>query len=225
MAPDIRIGYVHSGHVTQAFHHSIAVAIAEDRKRHLAGEITGSPENIAESRCDVVQQFLDDYREPWLWFIDTDIVFSPDTHLRLLEAADPKERPIMSAMYYSQWQGRDGSEVAPVWATWRDDELKPVKAVLEGRTIVRIAAVGMGCCLVHRRVLETVGERFKVDPWPWFSHEVIETPKGNRRLGEDYTFCMRALECGFPIHGVTHVVGHRKTVQLDDTWVREAVAA
>lgn len=220
--PDVCIGYVHAGVVHEKFMRSVLAALAKDKGEHLGAIISASPANIAESRCDVVQMFLDDHAEDWLWFIDTDIVFDPGTHLRLLEAADPVERPIVSAVYYAEWT--DDGTVAPVWAVWRDDELKPVSSVPEDMELVRLAGVGMGCCLIHRTVLERMRAESK-DPWPWFGHDAINTAKGVKRLGEDFTFCLRALRAGFPIYGINHTVGHRKTVLLDESKVREAVAA
>lgn len=219
--PDVAIGYVHPGLVHEKFMRGILAALSADRGQHLSTLISACPAGIAESRCDVVAEFLDEHDEEWLWFLDTDTIVSPDTHLKLLDAADPKERPIVSAIYYSEWATGD---LAPVWAVWRDDELKPVAEIPEGMEFVRLAGVGMGCCLIHRSVLEKLREDSK-DPWPWFGHDAINTSKGVKRLGEDFTFCLRAIRAGFSIWGVNHTVGHRKYVIYDESNVREAVAA
>lgn len=220
MPDKISIGYVDTGKVDTAWFRCVLAALNHDRGKHLGNVLGVSPANIAESRCDVVRRFLDS-DDDWLWFLDTDIVFPVDTHERLLEVADKDERPIVTAAYFADWTGNGG--ISPVWALPRDEEMKPI-AEMPDRAI-RLASCGTGCILIHRTVFEKIlaHDKFGKDPWPWFSHEIVQTTDGLRRLGEDYTFCIRAAECGFEIVGIPLVVGHRKTVVLDESWIRETV--
>lgn len=222
MPDKVVIGYVHPGKVDNAWFRCILAALNADRGKHLGKVLGVFPSNIAESRCDVVRLFLEEGDEDWLWFIDTDIVFPADTHLQLLEAADPVHRPIVTAAYMSDWTG--SGDITPVWTLPRDEEMKPVAEMPD--RVVQLASCGAGCLLVHRNVFEKIAahEQFGKDPWPWFSHEIVQTRQGLKRLGEDYTFCVRALECGFPIVGIPLVVGHRKVVVLDESWLKREVA-
>lgn len=207
--PDVLVGYVHTGEVAEQWMRSLFGVFNHDQNRHLQDFVSGYPDNIAESRCDVVEQFLARTEYEWLWFIDTDIVFPPDTLDRLLEVADPKDRPIVTAAYW-----RDYSEGGRwlVWKVFHDDRLRVVAEMPDD--LLRISVCGMGCVLIHRCVLERIGDEFKDDPWPWFGHDVMNTHEGPRRLGEDYTFCARAAKCEFPIYGAPIPVEHRKVTTL-----------
>ena len=50
-------------------------------------------------------QFLAGGREPWLWMLDTDIVFGPALLLRLAETADTQSRPLLSGLYFTTTAG------------------------------------------------------------------------------------------------------------------------
>jgi len=60
---------------------------------------------IAAARNRVVEQWLTDPASTWLWMLDTDMTFTPDTLDRLLDAADPVERPIVGGLCFAG--GRD----------------------------------------------------------------------------------------------------------------------
>jgi GT2 family glycosyltransferase len=129
---------------------------------------------IARARNLVVERFLSSDAE-FLWFVDTDIVFDTRVPRDLIA----QHRPIVSAHYLGQ--NIDGTTFN-VASVIEDDELKRVEE-LEGLT--KVEAVGMGCCMIRRQVLETLGTG---DLWPF-----AELPG----LGEDVTFCMRAKDKGF----------------------------
>jgi Predicted glycosyltransferases len=63
----------------------------------------GTTGDIAGGRNDVVLDFLKS-DSPWLWWVDTDMGFEPDVVERLLEAADPVERPVVGGLCFSQRQ-------------------------------------------------------------------------------------------------------------------------
>lgn len=73
-------------------------------------------------------------------------------------------------------------------------------AAREGR-LEQVSDIGLGVCLVRRKVHEAVAS-------PYFAHAVTRT---GQPVGEDYYFCERALASGFEIwvdHGLSWEVGH-----------------
>src|SRR5690606_27756582 len=81
----------------------------------------------------------------------------------------------------------------------------------------QVGASGTGCVLIHRRVLEAVGERWATSPWPWFQYSpwLRTDPDTGEQipdvLGEDYTFFLRAQAEGFPCFVDTTIeAGHIK---------------
>ena len=189
----IAIGYVHPGWVTHEFMHSMmnlktrAIVIP---KR--SGPLISAPRN------EVVAFFLDETEATHLLFVDTDIRFDPSVPGRLLDA----RKPIVSAFY----RGRDGDDVFCVAVRRRPDGHFDRKLTLEPNTgVTRVDGVGMGCCLIERRVLEALPlgilRPFYEGPWD-----------KTDRVGEDIMFCLQAQEAGFQSWlDTTTVVGHVKT--------------
>jgi GT2 family glycosyltransferase len=166
--------------------------------------------SIARNTC--AEEFLTSGQE-WLWFVDTDTVFAPDVLPRLLALADPVQRPIVAAAV--PIGGRDPRErmqqVTGIpelfWAAYRSDEvggLRPLRVTDPVGECERVDAVGTGCVLIHRTVLEAIG------PGPF-----CELSAGNAVMGEDLAFCRRADALGIPVHVAGQVrVGHAKVVTL-----------
>jgi hypothetical protein len=81
-----------------------------------------------------------------------------------------------------------------------------------------VHATGAAFLLIHRSVLTKMGEIYRESPYPWFLEGSVY--KGTK-FGEDWAFCMRAIEAGFKIHVHTGVkIGHVKPQVLDeDAWL------
>src|SRR3954451_3931639 len=54
----------------------------------------------SEARNRVTAHFLDKTETEWLWWVDADMGFEPDTLTRLLDAADPDARPVVGALCF-----------------------------------------------------------------------------------------------------------------------------
>lgn len=205
------VAYLHPGSVRAEFMRSM-LDLARRTPDAVAGfiERRAGP-NLARWRNSVVRQFLDDTDAPWLWMVDSDMVFAPDTLGRMLAAADWAQRPILGALCFSETDSGeqfstmyelvedDGQPVFARYAQWPED------------SVVKVAATGTGCLLVHRRVFGAITRHKHDEVAPWFR----EVTFGRRLLGEDLTFCMRAQSAGIPVHVHTGVqVGHVKTTVL-----------
>lgn len=166
----------------------------------------------------------------WLLWIDTDIGFEPDALEKLLDAADPQERPIVGGLcfiegdYSHDLHGGLRSSLAPTLYDWAWVEPRsgmPGAYKMITRTewsddkVTRVGATGCGLLLTHRSVYERIAEWTAtqgpdVPPQIWF--ERIPGPDGER-CGEDVSFCLRAHQIGVPIlvhTGVTTT--HQKSV-------------
>ena len=101
--------------------------------------------NVAHGRNQIVRQFLDLPGKPdWLWFIDTDMDFGPDTLDRLVESADPVSRPILGGLCFALMKG-DAQEVVPTLYAWTDDDPPlPARATrLPAEGVHPVAATGI----------------------------------------------------------------------------------
>lgn len=210
------VGYVHGGTVRAEFAASMIEMVMTCATRIDTVLTLGSGPNISCARNKVVDDFLRRQKAPWLWMLDTDMVFAPDALDRLVAAADPAERPLLGALCYSQNDGaadpyptmyeitEDTPSGLPGFrrlGSWPDDQP------------VQVSATGAACLLMHRDALEKVAASSGDIAAPWFRESAIGAPLS--LMGEDLTFCLRAGVAGIPVHVHTGVqAGHMKPVML-----------
>jgi GT2 family glycosyltransferase len=77
--------------------------------------------------------------------------------------------------------------------------------------MMQVAGTGAACLLIHRTVLEKIGEKGPC----WFDN----MPAKDRKtwMGEDFSFCRRVREAGFPVHVYTGA----RTSHHKDVWFTE----
>jgi len=155
---------------------------------HIAVFPTSS--NIAENRNTITQVMLDSGAD-WVFYLDDDHILPQDILIRLLEA----DKPIISA-HYTQRQPPFG----PVLMQYELPTGGFLKKFLSPNEtgIIEVAAVGSGCLLVKREVIEALQPPYwtlgQLNPASW---------------GDDLHFCSRVRAAGFPIYcdlGAT--IGH-----------------
>ncbi|MDP3768186.1 MAG: hypothetical protein Q8S13_09235 [Dehalococcoidia bacterium] len=194
------LGYVHPGFVAEPFMASVLRCYARDIRghQHLRGTAEAHTSLIAYGRNIVVGEFLKAGDAEWLWMADTDIGFAPDALCQLVEAADPVERPIVAGLAFVSQHG----QIVANWARWDAERTALLPLVeLPSAVLSEIDGCGMAFTLIHRNVLEALlAEHGGRDPgWAWFGHDQVRS--GGIRLGEDYTFCLRAQRLGFKVWG------------------------
>ena len=157
------LAYVHPGTVTHTFMESVVKSLGRDRiQRTITGTlpIRFRPAGICDARNQGVRTFLATGAD-WLWFVDTDMGFTPDTLPRLLESADPQDRPVVGALCYGVREERsDGfggfrTRTFPTLYTWSDGDASLVEvSVFPEDQLVQVAGTGAACLLIHRTALE-----------------------------------------------------------------------
>lgn len=213
--------------------------------RHGGHMPMSSGANIVTARNKIVRAFLDDFpsKPEWLWFIDADMTFEPNILELLLESADAKERPIMGGLCFALMKG-EAQEIVPTLYGFTSDAM-PKMIRYNGYPqdqVVQVVGTGAACLLIHRSVLETMrdsrwdesdaelfaksnpGAPFPYQlgslryppPWPFFQETVTGANWGDS-MSEDLTFCLRAAQCGFPVHVDTRAkTGHVKPMVIDE---------
>ncbi len=161
-------------YVVAAFAQSLAMLQKKGHETAICFEI-GSL--VYESRNKLAKKAVEMGADYTMWF-DSDMVFQPDTMLKLLE----KNKDIVSGLYFRR--SPPFSLVAFGLCDvknrkWTD---QPVPTEL-----TTCGGVGFGCVLVKTDVLLEVAGKFGT----WF-----EPMNG---FGEDLSFCWRAKECGYEI--------------------------
>lgn len=121
----------------------------------------------------------------WVFWLDSDMTFAPDTLTRMLKTAQEKGIDILTGLYFrrvppyspvlfDKLEEKDG-----IW-TWTEFDKVP-------EDLFEIGGAGFGCILTKTSVFYDIQERFGT----------IFTPIGNH--GEDLAFCWRARMCGHKI--------------------------
>jgi len=226
----VTVAYVHPNEVTASWHQSLLSMVGWDlghagrvaRGGWLAMRCYGA-DGIPAARNKAVQQFLESDVE-WLFWIDTDMGFAPDTVDRLMEAADPVDRPIVAGLCFAQKQTKpDGmggwrTALAPTIYDWTTVPETGETGFLSRReypvnTLLRCAGTGSACILIHRSVFERLAESA---PGVWYDRVPNPTANG-RLLGEDLSFCLRAGALGLPVFVHTGV----RTTHFKPAWLGE----
>lgn len=230
------VAFVHSSEVSYSWHHSMIELIGWDitnRGRVMQGgyiSLRCGTDGLVEARNQAVREFLSEGKADWLFWIDTDMGFAPDTIDRLMEAADPVERPIVGGLCFSQREhqgdGMGGFRCSATptifdWAHVEDQQGFAVRWDYPANTVVKCAGTGSACVLIHRSVFERVAET--VGP-AWYNR--VPNPSTGQLVSEDLSFCMRAGALGIPVHVHTGVgTTHLKNVWLseEDYWRQRAI--
>jgi len=168
---------------------------------------------VASARNQITASFLDQTDAPWLWMVDTDMGFAPDTVTRLVAAADPQERPVVGGLCFALRREQGGplhaarSRIQPT--LYRYDEVDGevgFRSVADypRDQLVRVDGTGAACLLIHRGALQAVRDRCG-DAW----FDPATHPTGDngkpRWFSEDLSFCVRLAALGIPLHVDTRV--------------------
>jgi hypothetical protein len=163
---------------------------------------------IPEGRNECVRNFLDHTDGEWLFFIDTDMGFDPDTVDRLVESAVAAKANVMGGLCFALRKMSSASfkgirhGIIPTVYQWveLEDESGFVPIAGYGRDqVIEVGATGAACVLIHRRVLTQIRESPKGGGDVWFdpiTHPTANPGRTPRTFSEDLSFCIRVAAVG-----------------------------
>ena len=174
--------------------------------------------NLAKARNRLVVEFLDNTPEAeWLWFVDSDMVFKPDTLHRLIARAVECDVKMLGALCVIV----TAEGAVPTMFIDDDEAITRVMLDYQDNVVGEVAATGTGCLLVHRDVLEDMRMKRGGSIHSWFGYDQFTTDAGEWELGEDLSFCLRAREAGWKVYVDTTLhVGHHKGAKV--WWPKDA---
>lgn len=157
---------------------------------------------IYDARNQLAAQALKAEADYILW-LDSDMIVPPDVIPRMIKHMEDG-KDFVSGIYF-----RRRAPFAPVLYSRIDREGHADFNDYPEDTVFEIAGAGFGCCMTRVSMLEDIALNFK----DWF------TPFNN--YGEDLSFCLRALECGYKLYcDSTIKCGHVGTVVVDESVYR-----
>ena len=208
----VSVGFLHPGHYAACFAESLQDLMFVDMTgnqrviSHAFGKMGKScgSGGIVAGRNQLAKVMCDESPAEWLFMVDSDMGFAPDTLERLIAAADPIERPVVGGLCFAH--KTDGKaefygvryRACPTLYDFVD---LPDKVGFAPRLdyprneLVAVSATGGACVLIHRTVLESVRAKYG-DVW----FDAITHPKGPTVFSEDLSFCIRVAGCGFPLY-------------------------
>lgn len=224
------VAYVHGAEVAHSWHASLMALVSWD-VAHRQAVIGGGwlatkygTGGIVQARNDTVQQFLTGTTSDWLLWIDTDMGFQPDSVDRLLDAADPDERPVVGGLAFMQREvgpdGFGGMQVQPMPTLFEwvlTDEGASGFGVMRDYPrdeLVEVAATGSAFILIHRSAFAKVEEHYGKS---WYSPVWNDSAK--MWISEDLSFCARLGALEVPTHVHTGV----RTTHLKQLWLDERI--
>lgn len=228
----VQIAYPHTGTVSHSWHQSMMGMLTYDKA--VGSNSIGSapfmiscsgPHGLVEARNLAASHFLDQTDHEWLFFIDTDMGFIPQSLDVLLQAASPDERPVVGGLCFAFKQmeadGRGGFKMQAIptlfgLAKDRERHIGFVnRAVYPENSLVQVAGTGAAFLLIHRSALESVRAKHG-DTW----FDMVSYENG-KPISEDLSFCWRLGDLGVPIFVHTGLkITHHKEIWVDDLHYR-----
>ena len=222
------IAWVHPGEVNGRFMDSVLGLFYADRERahkHGTTAITGtvwveSGPRIAHSRNLLVRRFLSNAAwagTEWLLMLDADMTFSDTLLDNLFDGVRDDKGNLQRLIVGGLCFGGGHNSIVPTMYQIVDPKENggsPVRVITEwdDGDVVPVDATGAACLLVHRSVYEHFATTYG-EPVPFFAESVY----GGVEFGEDWTFCMRAMQQKIPIVVNTAAkLGHMKLIQMDE---------
>lgn len=140
---------------------------------------------IHTSRNDVARMAIEGEYDFVFW-LDSDMVFSPETLIKLLDTLESKGLDFISGLYFRRvppyspvlFDRLDIKDNICLWS-----EFKEVP-----EDVFKIGGCGFGCVLMKTDILFDIQGKFGS----------MFTPIGNN--GEDVAFCWRARQCGYKLY-------------------------
>jgi len=182
---------------------------------------------VAAARTELARVFLATDAE-WLWMVDTDMGFAPDTVDRMVASAEANGADVLGALCFAQKHdpARKVGDFHAARLRIQPTLYEMVKVEQTGEIgfqSVRyrrdayqdVAATGAACLLIHRRALAGLGE----DPFAPLSIPGAGGNGTSRTFSEDLSFCVRVTAAGFRLGVDTSIktTHYKGGIFLDET--------
>lgn len=170
---------------------------------------------IARQRETVINYWADENKADWLLWVDSDVVITPETFLKLWNQKDKDTRPIMTGVYFTSDTPEEPMMVPmPTVFNFVDNKdggfgLSRVHPLPRNK-LIQVGAAGMGFVLMHKSVVKKI--RTQLPDTQFF----MEMGRGAKFIGEDIYFFALCEKAGIPLWCDTSAtVPHMKRFSFD----------
>jgi hypothetical protein len=169
---------------------------------------------IGRQRETIVKAWYEQNKSDWILWVDSDVVLSPDTFLKLWDKRDAVDKPLLTGVYFTTDTPEEPLMVPmpTVFQFVVTDKEVGIKRLhpLPKDQFLQVGAAGMGFVLMHRSVITRILE---VKPnTPIFT----EVGVNKSFMGEDIFFFALCNEAQVPVWCDTSaLVPHMKRFSFD----------
>lgn len=215
----VTVGYLHPGHLAACFAESLTDVLFFDASQesprivsHNFGKMAKEcgASGIVAGRNNLAKVLLDESQSEWLFMVDSDMGFAPDTVERLIAAANPVARPVVGGLAFAHKTDGKSSfygtryRCTPTVYDYVEtgDEVGFVpRMAYERDVLTECSATGGACVLIHRSALDAIRAKYG-DVW----FDTVTHPKnGGTVFSEDLSFFVRLAAVGMSCHVDTSV--------------------
>jgi GT2 family glycosyltransferase len=167
---------------------------------------------IGRQRQALFDYWADNIKSDWILWVDSDIVVDIHIVAQLMEAADAKERPIVSGVYFisKESEGTLGNPMPALFTEVNETTIRHLHP-LPKDALVQIDSAGMGLVLMHKSIVPKLREVF---PNQSLFAEIENL--GDKYIGEDIVFFQKVKKAGIPVFAWTGaLVKHMKRFSFD----------
>lgn len=148
-----------------------------------------------------------------MFWVDSDIVLTPEIWEKICESANKKTHQIVSGVYFIAKE-KNGSLPIIYPCIFNDVDNETIQYIhpLPVDKLLKIDCAGLGLVLMHRDVITKLRKKYGKDCFLFEEKNVIT----EKFLGEDIAFFRRCKEANISVYAHTGAVGkHIKTVPWD----------
>jgi hypothetical protein len=170
---------------------------------------------IARQREECINYWYDNNKSDWLFWVDSDVVVSPEVFLRLWNKKDALSKPLLTGVYFTTNNPEEPLMIPTptVFKFVEKDEVFGLERIhpLPKDAFMKVDAAGMGLVLMHRSVVEKI--RKVVPDTPLFQ----EMGAGKKFVGEDIFFFALCNQAEIPLWCDTGATApHMKRFSFDE---------
>lgn len=169
---------------------------------------------IGRQREKIVKAWYEQNKSDWILWVDSDVVISPETFLKLWDKRDKDEKPILTGVYFTTDTPEEplmvpSPTVFEFVVNGNEVGIKRLHPLPKDR-FMQVGAAGMGFVLMHRSVITRILE---VEPnTPIFT----EVGVNKSFMGEDIFFFALCNKAQIPVWCDTSaLVPHMKRFSFD----------
>lgn len=214
----VTIGWCDNGLVEGRFMSGIVNTIIDspNHKINIVNTIRVNGNQIARQRQSLWDYWAEASDSEWLLWVDSDIILTSSILKILWDAADKKDKPIVSGLYFVSNQNEQ-SLMEPVPAIYMEtgDPFR-TKLIHEfpQNELMPVDIAGFGLMLMHRSIIDPVNKAAGELSVFGENQQVKD-----KFISEDVSFCRNLKKAGIQLYAHTGAsVQHMKTFSFDQNY-------